>query len=108
MIWTKDFKEVAFGLDEGVGVGAVDDEDDTVGAAGERFANETEVLESWAAEQVGLEFLVFKSAEVEADGAAVDFGGDGVVGDLFDERSFADALRSNDQKFQMPHGATPQ
>ena len=90
-----------------MGVGAVDDEDDAVGTAGESFADKTEVLESWTAKQVGLEFLVFKSAEVEADGAAVDFGGDSVVGDLFDERGFADALRSNDQKFQMPHVANP-
>jgi hypothetical protein len=106
-VGTEDFVEVTFGLDEGVGVGAVDDEDDAIGAAGEGFADEAELLEAGAAEKVSFEFAIFEGAKVEANGTAVDFSGDSMVGDPLDECGFADTLGSNDQDFQMPHAATP-
>ena len=103
---TEDFAEVAFSLDEGVRIGAVDDEDDAVGASGKGFADEAELLEAWAAKEVSFEVPVFEGTKVKTDGGAIDIGGDGVVGDAFDECGFADTLGSNDKNFEMSHTAT--
>ena len=105
-VGAENFAEVAFALEERVGVRAVDDEDDTVGASGEGFANEAELLETRAAEEVSFKVTIFEGTEIKTDSGAVDIGRDGVTGDTFDERSFADTLWTNDEDFEMPHTAT--